>query len=107
MRGPSREQLHHPVTGESYAALRDRARMMRSAGATVAAIMAALDVSKIAVWKWVRDLPGHRSVAQANVAAAADRRRLYPRGTGAYAQKLRLAGIPLPERIRLAQDAAR
>jgi hypothetical protein len=107
MPGPSREQLHHPVSGESYAVLRDRARAMRSAGATVAAIMAALDVSKIAVWKWVRDLPCHRAVAQANTSAAADRRRLYPRGTGAYAQKLRLAGIPLPARIRLAREAAR
>lgn len=107
MRGPSREQLHHPATGESYAVLRDKARAMRSSGATVAAIMATLDVSKVAVWKWVRDLPCHRAVAQANVSAAADRRRLYPRGTGAYAQKLRVAGIPLPARIRLAQDAAR
>lgn len=107
MRGPSREQLHHPGSGESYAVLRDRARAMRTEGATVAAIMTALDVSKIAVWKWVRDLPCHRAVARANTSAAAERRRLYPRGTGAYAQKLRLAGIPLPARILLAQDAGR
>lgn len=30
MRGPSREQLHHPGSGESYAVLRDRARAMRT-----------------------------------------------------------------------------
>ena len=104
---PSREQLHHPATGESYAALRDRARAMRSAGATEAAIMAALAVSKPTVWKWVRDLPDHAEVAQANIRAAAHRRRLYPHGTGALALKLRLAGVPQSTRIRLAQEAAR
>jgi hypothetical protein len=107
MPGPSLDQLRHPVTGESYAALRDRARAMRAAGATVAAIMAGLDVSKPAVCKWVRDLSCHAAVTRANLRTGADRRRLYPHGTGAYALKLRLAGIPQPVRIRLAHEAAR
>ncbi|MET3485425.1 helix-turn-helix domain-containing protein [Methylobacterium sp. 1973] len=107
MAWPSRERLHHPVSGESYAALRDKARAMRAAGATEAAIMTALDVSKPTVWRWVRDLPCHKAVARANQYVGAQQRRLYPRGTAAYAAKLRRAEIPLLARIRLTQDAAR
>lgn len=104
---PTREQLRHPVSGETYAALRERARAMRSDGCTMPTIEAALDVSKPTVWKWVRDLPCHADVARANQSAASERKRIYPRGTGAYAEKLRRAGIPPAARIRLTQELAR
>lgn len=104
---PTRDQLRHPVSGETYAALRERARAMRSDGCTMPTIEAALGVSKPTAWKWVRDLQCHADVARANHSAASERKRIYPRGTGAYARKLREAGLPPAERIRLAQEAAR
>lgn len=108
MPGPSREQLHHPMTGESYAVLRDRARAMRQeTGASLRAIAAALGVTKVVVSKWVRDLPDHAKISRHNVVAQSRRRRLYPRGTASFVTALKLQGVPQAERIRLAQEAAR
>lgn len=108
MRGPSREQLHHPATGESYAVLRDRARAMRQeTGASLRAIAAALDVTKVTVSKWVRDLPDHAKISRLNVVAHGRRQRLYPRGTASFVTALKREGVPQAERIRLAQEAAR
>lgn len=107
MAGLTSDRRRHPISGETYASLRERARAMRSDGCTMPTIEAALGVSKPTAWKWVRDLPCHVAVAQANTSAASERRRVYPRGTSAYAQKMRAAGIPPAERIRLAQEAAR
>jgi len=106
MPGLTSDRRRHPVSGETYADLRLRARAMRSDGYTMATIMAALDVSKPTAWKWVRDLPCHAEVARANQRASDERRRIYPRGTTAYVAKMVRAGIPLAARIRLAREAA-
>ena len=107
MPGLTSDRRRHPISGETYAALRERARALRADGCTMATIMAVLSVSKPTVWKWVRDLPCHSEVAGANASAAAERCRIYPRGSGAYALKLRRAGVPPALRIRLLQEAAR
>ncbi|MGU3668448.1 hypothetical protein ACLBX9_30065 [Methylobacterium sp. A49B] len=110
MPGPSHEPLRHPRTGETYAALRERARTMRQeTGASLVAIATALDVTKVVVSKWVRDLPDHAKVCRLNVVAHHKRRRLYPRGAGtaSYVEALKRQGIPQAERIRLAHEAAR
>ena len=107
MAGLTSDHRRHPISGETYAALRERARAMRSDGCTMATIMAVLDVTKPTAWKWVWDLPCHAEVGRANVSAAAERSRIYPRGTIALARKLREAGISPAERIRLVQEAAR
>lgn len=107
MAGLTSDRRRHPISGETYATLRERARAMRSDGCTMPTIEAALGVSKPTAWKWVRDLPCHAEVARANQSAASERKRIYPRGTDAFVKKLREAGIPPAVRIRLAQEAAR
>lgn len=107
MAWPTRARRLHPVSGETYADLRVRARAMRADGCTMATIMAALDVSKPTAWKWVRDLPCHAEVAKANRKAVDQQHRIYPRGTAAYVAKLRHVGIAPEARLRLAQEAAR
>lgn len=107
MAWPARDRRRHPVSGETYADLRDRARTMRADGCTMATIMAALDVSKPTAWKWVRDLPCHVEIARANARAGADQRRIYPPGSLAYVRQLTRKGFTPVERIRLAQEAAR
>ncbi|MBE7198379.1 MAG: hypothetical protein INR70_11330 [Parafilimonas terrae] len=108
MSRPSCEQLRHPKTGETYALLRERARAMRQeTGASLGAIAATLDVTKVVVSKWVRDLPDHAKVCRLNVVAHHKRRRLYPRGTASLVTALRLQGVPQAERIRLAREATR
>jgi|GEM_PF-2837900 len=102
-----RDCLRHPVSGETYASLRLRARAMRADGCTVASIMAALGVSKPTAWKWLRDLPCHAKVTRANRRAADELRRIYPKGTHAYVAKMVRAGIPPATRIQLAREAAR
>jgi len=107
MAGLTSDRRRHPIWGETYAALRKRARALRADGCTMATIMAVLDVTKPTVWKWVRDLPCHAEVAQANRRAGDQRRRIYPRGTKAYVAKMVRAGISSAARIRLAREAGR
>lgn len=108
MPGLTSDRRRHPISGETYARLRERARAMRQeTGASLEAIAVALDVTKVAVSKWVRDLPDHAKISRLNVVAQSRRRRLYPRGTASFVTALKLQGVPLAERIRLAQQAAR
>lgn len=108
MAGLTSDRRRHPISGETYATLRERARAMRQeTGASLETIAAALDVTKVAVSKWVRDLPGHAKISRLNVVAQSRRRRLYPRGTASLVTALKLQGVPQAERIRLAQELAR
>ena len=97
----------HPRTGFSYRVLRQVAREMRGQGATLAVIAKVLDVTKPAVSVWVRDLPCHRDVAARNNRQRVARKRIYPPGHSAFVQKLRNAGYPQAERVRLVAEAAR
>ena len=51
MAGLTSDRRRHPISGETYATLRERARAMRSDGCTMPTIEAALGVSKQAVHK--------------------------------------------------------
>ncbi|WP_066923039.1 hypothetical protein [Methylobacterium sp. CCH5-D2] len=92
----------HPVSGVPYADLKAEARARRAAGERVAAIALALDVKHPAVVKWCQGMPEHDAATRANVAARAERRRIYPKGHSA-AERVALTrlGLPVAERARI------
>ncbi len=86
--------------------MREAAREMRRQGLPLSRIAAACGVTKACVSIWCRDLPGNGAVTAANTAKAIANRKPYPPGTEKLAAKLRAAGVPETERLRIARQVA-